>query len=234
MPGVHRADAEREDLRPSEVDAADLCADRVVAQRDQRAAGPAPKHVAREQVQHRGDGDDEEVHPDVHVVARVEARPLRRQDPRVAPQPLAVRTAGERIEPVDEAREQDRESERREREVQPFEPKRGDSDQHADHEADRRRDGDGREERPVVVRHEDRGGVRTDTHERAVAERDLAGEPGHDVEPQHGDAERRRLREQHDARLLEDEGEQREERGEHEPPDDLHEAVGPRPAGSQR
>ena len=42
-------------------------------------------------------------------------------------------------------------------------------------------------ERRFLVRHQDRSRIAADEHERAVAERDLAGDPGQQVEPQQRD-----------------------------------------------
>ena len=117
----------------------------------------------------------------------------------LAPEPLAVGAAGE-VVLLDDLRKDDRQTERRERQIQALESQRGNSDGDADREAQQRRDGNGREERPVVIGDEDRGRECAGAHERAVAERHLAGQAGDDVEAHHGDRERHRVAEETDVR----------------------------------
>jgi hypothetical protein len=94
---------------------------------------------------------------------------------------VAPREVGEAFEEPDE-REWDRE--RREREVGPGEPRRGDAEREPDHAGGETAERDRPEVAHAVVDDEDRRRVRADAHERAVSERDLPREPGEDVEPE--------------------------------------------------
>ena len=99
--------------------------------------------------------------------------PLRWHEP-FAPQPFAVGSSGE-VVLLDDLRKDDRQTEGRERQVEPLESQSGNADSDPDREAQQGGYGNRREERPVVISHEDRGRECAGAHERAVTERHLAG-----------------------------------------------------------
>ena len=108
--------------------------------------------------------------------------------------------AGEVLELLHDGRRRDGDRERREREVEAREPQRREAEEEADDARDEAGDRDrpdvahvAREvvahelERRLLVRHQDRGRVAADQHERAVAERDLPRDARQQVEPEQGD-----------------------------------------------
>ena len=117
------------------------------------------------------------------------------------------------IELPRDRREDDRDAERRERQVEPREPQRGHSEDEPDPAGHGGRDRDRLHVLHAVMRHQDRGRVRADRDEGALAERDLPGGREH-VEAEDRDEVRADRRELHGAELREHE----RQHGEHRDP----------------
>ena len=122
-------------------------------------------------------------------------------------------------------REDDGDAERRERQVEPREPQRGHAEDEADPAGHGGRDRDRLHVLHAVVRHQDRGRVRADRDEGAVAERDLPGRR-EQVEAEDRDEVRADRRQLHGAELREHE----RQHGEHRDP----EPERPEPGGHTR
>ena len=88
----------------------------------------------------------------------------------------------------------DGEREGGEREIKAAEPERGKTEQKAGDEAHDAGQRDSRPVRQAEFRHQDRRPIAADGEERAVAERDLAVEPGQEIEAEQRDSEDEHLR----------------------------------------
>src|SRR5436190_1894363 len=97
-------------------------------------------------------------------------------------QAFAERAPGESLEALEQTDERERDRERCECEVRTGEPRRRDAEREADGSGDETAERDRPEVAPVVVDDEDRRRIGTEPHERTVAERDLPGEAGEQVE----------------------------------------------------
>jgi hypothetical protein len=114
---------------------------------------------------------------------------------RLLEKPQALAAAGQARELPEERGHRHREREGREGEVEPGEPERGQPDQEADHASGDPGQRDRPDVAPVLMHDQGRGRVRADRHQRAVAERDLAGVTGEQVQPDDRDEEDARVRE---------------------------------------
>jgi len=110
-------------------------------------------------------------------------------------------------------RERDAEQEGRARQVRAAQPGRGDAYHGAGHGRDRARDHQHEVERPAEVEQQQGGGVGADGHERAVAQRDLAAEPGQHGEPGDGRDIDRDLRDLVVAERVQLDGQEHDDRG---------------------
>ena len=163
----------------------------------------SPRPAAQDQP---GDGESDERDRPAEVVEPVVEHELLTEDLdgddargqlRKAEEVDARAAARELLEALDDRRHRDCDRERREREVEPREPKRGDPERKADEAGDETRDrnrpdvlhpsADPEQPLLLVPRHEESGRVAADRHEGAVAERDLAGVAGEHVEPEERD-----------------------------------------------
>ena len=107
-----------------------------------------------------------------------------------------MRAAGEGVEPLvaQDLRGRDRERESGEREIKAAEPERGKAEQKARDEAHDAGQRDRRPIRQAELRNQDRRPVAADGEKGAVAERDLAVEPGQEIETEQRDGEDEHLR----------------------------------------
>src|SRR6185295_3706709 len=109
----------------------------------------------------------------------------------------ALDPAGPFLEVVvlEQLRQRDAERKGGEGEIQSFEPQRRQPKKETDQQAHRAGHRNGRPVRNAVLVHEDRRAVGADRVERTVPERDLAVEPGEDVQPEKGDGVNQHQRE---------------------------------------
>ena len=128
-----------------------------------------------------------------HPRRRVPAEPSRRRD-LAAGDRLAVAATGEagevdaeEVVRLDDRGEGQRQTQRDQREVEAADPQRRDADDEPDGEADGAGDRQRGQERPAVVGDEDHRRVGADAEEDRVADGDLAGVAGDDVEAEDGD-----------------------------------------------
>ena len=91
------------------------------------------------------------------------------------------------VDLLDDGGERDRDRERGEREVGAAKPQSRDAEQEPDDPRDQARERQRPHVLDAVVGDQDRGRVAADRHEGAVAEGDLAGVAGEDVQAEHGD-----------------------------------------------
>src|SRR6266508_970817 len=176
---VERRHPEAEQLVLEDVHPHHLGGDVLVADRDERLPGLRAEEVLREQEQEHGDGEDEV--EEAPVAVELEAAELRGRDGdavHAARHAVPVR-GGELDDEVG--------GERRHREVEPLEPEGGDAEDHPDERAHDPGERDHEEERQPHPAGEEGRRVGADGEERGVAERDLPGEAGEDVEPGRGD-----------------------------------------------
>ncbi len=180
--GEHGADAERRRFVEGIVDAHGGGRQRMVADRDERAAGARAQQVPADDEERHGDDEAEEIEPLVAVERQVGRRiGLGEGDALDAAGPLLD------VAVFQDLRRRDRERECREREIHSFEAQGGQAEQESGDEADRAAH---RHRRPIGdagLVEQDRRRIGADREERAVAQRHLAVEAGEDVEPQQHD-----------------------------------------------
>ena len=104
----------------------------------------------------------------------------------------ARRVVAEAVE-LHERREDRREAERDEREVQTLDAQRRNADEHTQHEARGDDRGERQGPRPVLVLDEPRREVRARAEEEALPQRQLTGVADDDLQAEHRDDERDRL-----------------------------------------
>src|SRR4029079_6125204 len=166
-----RADAERERLPDVAAHAERRGGDLVLPNRAQRVTHGRAYEVVHQPVNERADAGDEIEQPDRAAD--------RRQDAVDAAHPLGD------LLPVDEHLVgNDRETERRDRQVVPPQPHGEGSQREADHACKRNRGERGQPEVPVVRLDEDRADVGADAEERRLSEVELSRVAHHQVERQ--------------------------------------------------
>jgi hypothetical protein len=175
--GARRADHEREHPRGGHIDPGQRGGDLVVTHRPPVTADPATAEVGQQRQRHQGGGRRDPGLPPGQREAGAEESGRGEDDvqPLVAAQGALVG--------VRDGRQRDAEHERRAGQVRPAQPGRRDTHDRAGGRGEQAGDQQDDDERPAQVHQEQRGGVRADGHERAVAQRDLAAQPGEHGEP---------------------------------------------------
>ena len=194
QPRTGGAHDEGEDPGARQVDPGDLGGDLVVADR-----APGPADPAARQVREQHEGEDQRDPADVgdvpggrHVVGGEEEDGVGEPVGDLGEQHVEPLLAAEGVGEVHgDPGDRDREGQRGTGEVGPVQPGGGHTDDRADQQRHEGRDHEHADDgqRRLGVLEEQRGGVRPDRHEGAVAERELAVEAGEHGEPAGGDAE---------------------------------------------
>src|SRR4051812_11804322 len=245
---IDAAEREGEGLVEREVDACRGSGGLAVADRAEGAPEPSAHDQPRDRQADQADPPRQVVEEVVRGrrVAEDGDRPLQpgHLERRRLEEAQALAAARQARELLQQRGHRHREREGGEREIEPREPQCGDPDQEADDSGCDPGERNRPDVAPVLV-HDERGGrVAADRHQRAVAERDLAGIAGQEVEPDDRDEEHACLRQVPRVEVADQVGHQqedadggcgREERDrdpEHAPHQTLLTAVRPnRPAG---
>ena len=178
-PHEERRGREGQELGPEHVHADDARGDVLVADGDEGAADAGAEEVRGEERRGTRQRDAEPIEAEVRVQPLPE-QPRGRDDDRFDP-------SGEcgpmRDDPFDDLLG----GERGDRQVEPLEPQRGEAEEYA-HRRGREAGGhDAHAPGQAQPQREERGGVRPDGHEGALAQRDLPGVADEDVQPQRAD-----------------------------------------------